>query len=132
MERRELAQQKDIFAVIAAILRLGGIDDQRPVMADLLLQPRVAVPPVGARLPHRNFVSEGLARPDPREAHARHPVELKRDQQPVPMHGSVLFERVRDMEPDRSEEHTSELQSLMPISYAVFCLKKTKTRRQKT
>src|SRR3546814_1276080 len=30
--------------------------------------------------------------------------------------------------PDRSEEHTSELQSLMRISYAVFCLKKkTKT-----
>src|SRR3546814_9710170 len=28
---------------------------------------------------------------------------------------------------DRSEEHTSELQSLMRISYAVFCLKKTKT-----
>src|SRR3546814_9827286 len=25
--------------------------------------------------------------------------------------------------PDRSEEHTSELQSLMSISYAVFCLK---------
>src|SRR3546814_5431560 len=29
-------------------------------------------------------------------------------------------------EPFRSEEHTSELQSLMRISYAVFCLKKTK------
>src|SRR3546814_3754878 len=28
----------------------------------------------------------------------------------------------------RSEEHTSELQSLMHISYAVFCLKKKKTR----
>src|SRR3546814_8315574 len=28
---------------------------------------------------------------------------------------------------DRSEEHTSELQSLMRISYAVFCLKKTTT-----
>src|SRR3546814_8901268 len=28
--------------------------------------------------------------------------------------------------PARSEEHTSELQSLMRISYAVFCLKKTK------
>src|SRR3546814_10473776 len=27
---------------------------------------------------------------------------------------------------NRSEEHTSELQSLMRISYAVFCLKKTK------
>src|SRR3546814_7087607 len=31
----------------------------------------------------------------------------------------------------RSEEHTSELQSLMRISYAVFCLKKQKTKRQK-
>src|SRR3546814_6057648 len=29
---------------------------------------------------------------------------------------------------DRSEEHTSELQSLMRTSYAVFCLKKTKHR----
>src|SRR3546814_3940581 len=28
--------------------------------------------------------------------------------------------------PSRSEEHTSELQSLMRISYAVFCLKKKK------
>src|SRR3546814_1062923 len=32
---------------------------------------------------------------------------------------SVIFKR-------RSEEHTSELQSLMRISYAVFCLKKKK------
>src|SRR3546814_1349461 len=33
----------------------------------------------------------------------------------------------------RSEEHTSELQSLMRISYAVFCLKKkTKTRQEDT
>src|SRR3546814_10766240 len=32
----------------------------------------------------------------------------------------------------RSEEHTSELQSLMRISYAVFCLKKKKQKRQNT
>src|SRR3546814_4575119 len=31
----------------------------------------------------------------------------------------------------RSEEHTSELQSLMRISYAVFCLKKKKTDKKK-
>src|SRR3546814_2137807 len=31
---------------------------------------------------------------------------------------------------NRSEEHTSELQSLMRISYAVFCLKKKKTTKQ--
>src|SRR3546814_1331047 len=34
---------------------------------------------------------------------------------------------LRDWEQGRSEEHTSELQSLMRISYAVFCLKKKKT-----
>src|SRR3546814_6291029 len=33
---------------------------------------------------------------------------------------------------DRSEEHTSELQSLMRNSYAVFCLKKKKTQLQIT
>src|SRR3546814_9218860 len=32
----------------------------------------------------------------------------------------------------RSEEHTSELQSLMRISYAVFCLKKKKNTKNKT
>src|SRR3546814_3708071 len=32
---------------------------------------------------------------------------------------------------ERSEEHTSELQSLMRISYAVFCLKKKKRRKCK-
>src|SRR3546814_3192646 len=32
----------------------------------------------------------------------------------------------------RSEEHTSELQSLMRISYAVFCLKNKKKQKSKT
>src|SRR3546814_1411956 len=32
---------------------------------------------------------------------------------------------------DRSEEHTSELQSLMRISYAVFCLKKKRTKKER-
>src|SRR3546814_4078734 len=39
-----------------------------------------------------------------------------------PFDASALHRR------DRSEEHTSELQSLMRISYAVFCLKKKKTK----
>src|SRR3546814_4645988 len=34
------------------------------------------------------------------------------------------------LRPIRSEEHTSELQSLMRISYAVFCLKKKKQQRK--
>src|SRR3546814_8907714 len=36
----------------------------------------------------------------------------------------------RDFAQHRSEEHTSELQSLMRISYAVFCLKKKKKQIQ--
>src|SRR3546814_8951062 len=38
-----------------------------------------------------------------------------------------LEEIARFLGGQRSEEHTSELQSLMRISYAVFCLKKKKT-----
>src|SRR3546814_7810044 len=41
------------------------------------------------------------------------------------------MERHAGNRPHRSEEHTSELQSLMRISYAVFCLKK-KTNNHKT
>src|SRR3546814_6099070 len=38
----------------------------------------------------------------------------------------AAFELQLRKDADRSEEHTSELQSLMRISYAVFCLKKKK------
>src|SRR3546814_1306259 len=41
----------------------------------------------------------------------------------------IIGERIN---PTRSEEHTSELQSLMRISYAVFCLKKKKEQIKKT
>src|SRR3546814_9151430 len=44
--------------------------------------------------------------------------ELRLDQYPHQFSGGM-----------RSEEHTSELQSLMRISYAVFCLKKKKTAK---
>src|SRR3546814_10247295 len=42
----------------------------------------------------------------------------------VPDKGSLTFSSTIQSTPFRSEEHTSELQSLMRISYAVFCLKK--------
>src|SRR3546814_9988102 len=40
--------------------------------------------------------------------------------------------RTRPQKSSRSEEHTSELQSLMRISYAVFCLKKKKQTTNET
>src|SRR3546814_5052793 len=39
--------------------------------------------------------------------------------------------RLSDLQVARSEEHTSELQSLMRISYAVFCLKKKNNKKTK-
>src|SRR3546814_1926866 len=42
-------------------------------------------------------------------------------------HVSGRAHRIRAL---RSEEHTSELQSLMRLSYAVFCLKKKTTKKQ--
>src|SRR3546814_15506795 len=44
------------------------------------------------------------------------------------LHTALRVQRrsVAGVDRDRSEEHTSELQSLMRISYAVFCLKKKK------
>src|SRR3546814_8758254 len=42
-----------------------------------------------------------------------------------------VIQEMQDALYDRSEEHTSELQSLMRISYAVFCLKKKKITKNK-
>src|SRR3546814_3427299 len=42
---------------------------------------------------------------------------------------TLVFPLLGDAAAGRSEEHTSELQSLMRISYAVFCLKKKKKEK---
>src|SRR3546814_6585197 len=49
-------------------------------------------------------------------------VEHRRTADLVRLHAARSGDRLQH--PHRSEEHTSELQSLMRISYAVFCLKK--------
>src|SRR3546814_16731469 len=46
------------------------------------------------------------------------------------MMNRVVTQALAEVDVVRSEEHTSELQSLMRISYAVFCLKKKKQDRQ--
>src|SRR3546814_6853943 len=53
----------------------------------------------------------------------------ERGQKPFPtrFHASCETSRCAGVTANRSEEHTSELQSLMRISYAVFCLKKKKS-----
>src|SRR3546814_4449204 len=70
----------------------------------------------------------------PHVTYRRHPRDRRTygctDPRSAPVHG-------QEHDHGRSEEHTSELQSLMRISYAVFCLKKKKknninTRKHKT
>src|SRR3546814_5648233 len=45
---------------------------------------------------------------------------------------SEIPDALRERYPGRSEEHTSELESLMRISYAVFCLKQKKISNRYT
>src|SRR3546814_2541574 len=63
-----------------------------------------------------------------KEQSERHRQADNRDQVPgkaaKPAHEGTDEERSGHVDADRSEEHTSELQSLMRISYAVFCLTK--------
>src|SRR3546814_6380286 len=58
-------------------------------------------------------------------AHRAHALERPALRDEAPRAGDVAVE-AGARHPGRSEEHTSELQSLMRISYAVFCLKKKK------
>src|SRR3546814_7536229 len=64
----------------------------------------------------------------------QHDEDLRLGVQPRAIEDSIQFDLAgedHDFEAiitSRSEEHTSELQSLMRISYAVFCLKKNKKK----
>src|SRR3546814_6348607 len=77
-------------------------------------------------VPARREIEPGAG--DDRDAlPERHPFQRGDDMEGKRMAEIILFELVGVAEPlrtARSEEHTSELQSLMSISYAVFCLKK--------
>src|SRR3546814_9205356 len=101
--RRQVGVEKDIF--ITCIL---GIGPDLPVVVDL---PRgVQDGPIGFDVAvdraRAEIVDEAVADCD----------RLTRKK--------LRAERIVDWHAERSEEQTSELQSLMRISYAVFCLKK--------
>src|SRR3546814_5416070 len=69
----------------------------------------------------RTQSEEGVSRPGTSQALSFRPVRYRSDSALPGCSG-----RPGLLHQDRSEEHTSELQSLMRISYAVFCLKKNK------
>src|SRR3546814_9276226 len=82
---------------------------------------RVAQGPVGRRLTAKYQAQLGIVHPDDFEGGGDVYAGFSRDDAQW-----AWWKRYA-----RSEEHTSELQSLMRISYAVFCLKKNKTQQSK-
>src|SRR3546814_7703900 len=94
---------------------------------------RNPVEPARPRLgPHRDAAVDDMHRPLGRDEavdDVAEPVDHRRQlQMTIGCEGETRARRRL-----RSEEHTSELQSLMRISYAVFCLKKKKnTNKQRT
>src|SRR3546814_4235296 len=91
----------------------------------------------GGRRHHLRYVRRRLGQDERRHR----PEADQRDQRPLcrardggyPQREEQEGERIEQIEKEqqqaRSEEHTSELQSLMRISYAVFCLKKKNTTK---
>src|SRR3546814_8334768 len=69
-------------------------------------------------------------RQDPR-ARSRRREKFQPFYAPAIINGGSSTAQAKDLLGRRSEEHTSELQSLMRISYAVFCLKKKKNLQKK-
>src|SRR3546814_6714707 len=93
---------------------------------------RVQLPPHPRADPRSAFRRGGSLGGDPARARAVPAGLAARSERPVdvaPRQGQGGLRGTRRYR--RSDEHTSELQSLMRISYAVFCLKK-KTKTQST
>src|SRR3546814_10358607 len=111
------------------VMDLAKSDDQLYIHASRVSRrPRIIINPLGERLRHcvkvefdrihRLFPSSRLS-PNV-ELFERHLKESGLTWKVVDASTADAFNRLR------SEEHTSELQSLMRTSYAVFCLKKKK------
>ncbi len=96
MHEAPVRQDQNMLAVIADRIGARRVDDDGAIVAHGLLQTRVAVIPVGARLLQRKLIDKGLARLDAGEADARHTVHLERQQQAMPMDRGVLVQCVGD------------------------------------
>src|SRR3546814_3748154 len=113
VERMIVAVRAGDHAQAAVFARgIGQVDHREP-----LLRPRLVAlgfgpaPPV--LMPEQRRAARGLGDQEPAG-----PARIAR---------AEAAQRIdQPLVADRSEEHTSELQSLMRISYAVFCLKKKK------
>src|SRR3546814_6655357 len=75
------------------------------------------------RASRRAWCGRRLVKSKPRGAQSALCRDQENHRQSRPVLGALVYRSSGDDAPARSEEHTSELQSLMRISYAVSCLK---------
>src|SRR3546814_3557012 len=99
---KHIAGEGSMEGISISVYELGKAEDDAPVMTALHMAP-------GYRLP--------------RHAHDCFRLEVIMQGSMDVGDGRILKTGAVMMSEPRSEEHTSELQSLMRISYAVFCLK---------
>src|SRR3546814_3514616 len=114
--------------------RLAGILSERDYARKVVLQGRASSNTLVRDIMTADVVSVGID--DTAERCMQIVTESRIRHLPVVDHDAVLGvvsigdlvkAVIEDQQHERSEEHTSELQSLMRISYAVFCLKKPTT-----
>src|SRR3546814_8331914 len=107
--------------------------EQRGNLAAILVEQIISGPIVAVEHDEFAGVGHGLGEPLTRERYHRTRLTFV----DIPKLAPVIIGPARRLleigvgyfETGRSEEHTSELQSLMRISYAVFCLKKKKKQK---
>src|SRR3546814_234233 len=138
-------QRGEVGMVIRAIRStIPSIEElQLPqVLKEIIMAPRGLVLIVGSTgsgklttlasmIDFRNTSTSGhiLTIEDPIEYRHRHKKSIV-NQREVGLDTHAFHNALKNAMRERSEEHTSELQSLMRSSYAVFCLKKKKKKKQ--
>ncbi len=100
VKRAVIRQDDHMFAVRHDRIGTFGVDHDRAVMPHLLLQPRMAVIPIGPRLHDGEVVGEGGSRRDAGKADPGHTVHLERHEQSVPVDRRLLVEAVGHRQPD--------------------------------
>src|SRR3546814_7037764 len=129
-----------VMSVSTVTCPLASTPIRAPDLATRLLRKAVATPMPTSQRPSRTCPGLGLRRFQPKRAapSRRHSTSFRLEKGRCgPASGSYCTSlRMRSStgstphaSASRSEEHTSELQSLMRLSYAVFCLKKKKHKQ---
>src|SRR3546814_3653782 len=97
---------------------VAAVDDEVRRLMDDMLDTMYDAPGIGLAAPQVGVLTRVVV------------IDLAEDDRRAPlMMANPRIVRASEEEAVRSEEHTSELQSLMRISYAVFCLEKKKKKQ---